>query len=105
MQLLYQSQNVEYRDSFGQDQTIGIEIWGSPHSKRVILMLHNLPCNDSHLHSSHTADRFLKSQAEKALYYINCTILPYLLKPDTEILVLALQAKQQGPALVLPLSA
>lgn len=105
MQLLYKSQNIEYRDSFGQDQIIGIEIWSSSHSKNVILILHDLPGNDPHRHDTHTADGLLKSQAEQALYYIHCTLLPYLLKPDTEVLALVLKPKQQGHALILPLSA
>lgn len=92
MQILYRTNKIEYRDPFGKDQVIGLEIWGKPESKQVILLLFDLPKNYAFLNNKYTPDEFIKLQTKQAVDHMSCTLLPYLIKPDSEIFILVLSS-------------
>ncbi|WP_291428246.1 hypothetical protein [Deinococcus sp.] len=82
----------EYRSHSGEDQLGRVDIWTDVAAARAVLVLRDLP----------------SQEAACALNALNNTVLPYLLRPDTNLLILVLHPGEAGVkarALVLPQSA
>lgn len=92
MQLQWRTQEFEYRDARGVDQFAGVDVWSNASGSHVVLVLRGVPLND----------------ARRALDTLNDCCLPYLVRPDARVLVLALRPADEGGkarALVMPLCA
>lgn len=97
MESLRHGHQFEYRDERGVDRLGTVDVWTSAEGERAVLVLRGLRQAD------------LAAQAREALLTLTYTWLPYLLRPDVRLLVLALRprpdAAAKARALVLPLSA
>ncbi len=92
MHLLRRKHEFEYRDSAGQDQDGIVDIWVGKRGRLNIVVLRNIPIKD----------------AQIALNTLSHILLPYLLNPEAELIVMALYPAEEGEkarAFVLPLSA
>ncbi|CAM3607646.1 hypothetical protein DESA109040_17630 [Deinococcus saxicola] len=92
MHLLRQAHPFEYRTVGGLDAEAHADLWITVSGSRAVLVLSGCPLGD----------------AAAALNTLHHTWLPYLLRPNTQMLVLALHPRREGVkarALVLPLSA
>ncbi|KQR28021.1 hypothetical protein [Deinococcus sp. Leaf326] len=102
MQLLRKAHEIEYRDSQGVDRAAEVDIWASTGGGRVVLVLRNLHA------PVWPAPSGTQAQARAAVRALSHSALPYLIRPDAELLVLVLHPREEGEkarALVLPLSA
>ena len=102
MQLLRKAHEIEYRDSQGVDRAAQVDIWASAGGARVVLVLRDLYAPDWPVRSG------AQAQASAAVRALSHSALPYLIRPDAELLVLVLRPHEEGEkarALVLPLSA
>lgn len=98
MNLTRTNHEIEFRDAEGQDHVINVEVWTDIGRQRAVLVLRDLP-------DIHTE---LLDQASLAVQALLHEWLPYLLRPDAQVLVLALRPRQENQkarAVVLPLSA
>ena len=103
MQLLRKAHEIEYRDSQGVDRAAQVDIWTSAGGGRVVLVLRDLHAPEWPVQGGGA-----QAQARAALSALSHSALPYLTRPDTELLVLVLRPRAEGEkarALVLPLSA
>lgn len=92
MHQLRRHHEFEYRSRSGEDLLGRVDIWTDVAATRAVLVLRDLPVGE----------------AGCALNTLNDTVLPYLLRPDTKLLILALHPAEAGVkarALVLPQSA
>ena len=92
MHQLRRHHEFEYRSRSGEDLLGRVDIWTDVAAARAVLVLRDLPVGE----------------ATCALTALNDTVLPYLLRPDTQLLILALHPGEAGVkarALVLPHSA
>ncbi len=92
MHLLRQAYPFEYRTADGLDAEAEADLWITVSGSRAVLVLHGCPVGD----------------APAAMKTLHHTWLPYLLRPETQMLALALHPHQEGAktrALVPPLSA
>ncbi|MBZ9750963.1 hypothetical protein GO986_11045 [Deinococcus sp. HMF7620] len=92
MHLLRRAHAFEYRAPTGDDRLGTADIWTNAGATRAVVVLQGIPASDS----------------ARALSALHDSALPYLLRPDTRLLVLNLRPRAQGEkarATVLPLSA
>lgn len=92
MYLLRQAHIFEYRTASGLNGEATADLWTTVSGSRAVLVLRGCPVG----------------HASAAMNTLHQTWLPYLLRPDTQMLALALHPGTQGVkarALVLPLSA
>ena len=102
MQLLRKAHEIEYRDSQGVDRAAQVDIWASTGGARVVLVLRDLYAPEWPVRSG------AQAQASAAVRALSHSALPYLIRPDAELLVLVLRPHEEGEkarVLVLPLSA
>ncbi|MCP2015770.1 hypothetical protein L1280_002946 [Deinococcus sp. HSC-46F16] len=97
MQLVRQAHPFEYRDHHGIDRLGSADLWRSKGGDRAVLVLRGLPPGEAEAHGV------------RALWTLDTTLLPYLLRPDVRLNVFVLHREADGAikarALVLPLSA
>ncbi|WP_245616400.1 hypothetical protein [Deinococcus radiopugnans] len=92
MHLLRRGYEFEYRTVGGVNGDAQADLWVTVSGSRAVLVLKGCPVDD----------------APAAIKSLHHTWLPYLLRPDTQMLALALYPRREGikaRALVLPLSA
>ncbi len=103
MQRLWNATEIEYRDCGGLDRTVRIDLWSDLGGLRAVIVLRDLPQQATGWQLS------ARNQARAALQALSHTYLPYLLRPEAQVLVLALHPRVseqvKARALVLPLSA
>lgn len=98
MNLKRSAHEIEFRDQQGQDHALTVDVWTDVGGTRAVLVLRGLK-NFEHDFLAH---------AQAALHTLTQDWLPYLLRPEAQVLVLALRPRQENQkarALVLPLSA
>ncbi|MBZ9715200.1 hypothetical protein [Deinococcus multiflagellatus] len=92
MHLLRRAHEFEYRSGQGRDELGLADIWADAGATRAVVVLRGIP----------------PAEAQSALSALDHSALPYLLRPDTRVLVLTLRPcalGQKARAVVLPLSA
>ncbi|GGL96016.1 hypothetical protein [Deinococcus aerophilus] len=92
MHPLRRAHPFEFRTAHGTDLEITVDVWVNQDSTHAVLVLRGCPLAD----------------AGHALNTLSHTVLPYLLRPEVQLQVLALHPHRNGAkarALVLPLSA
>lgn len=92
MHLLRRAYEFEYRSREGTDRLGTADLWADAGATRAVLVLRSVPTGES----------------QRALGALNHSWLPYLLRPETALMVLSLRpraAGQKARAVVLPLSA
>lgn len=93
MRLIQRAYLAEYRDAAGQDHCTPVDIWLAERGHQAVLVFRDLPD---------------PSQAGRAFHSLAHELLPYLLPPETELVLLALKSGDLGTkprAQVLPPSA
>lgn len=113
MQRHWNATEIEYRDPQGTDRLVQVDLWSDVGGHKAVLVLRDLPTPglwllaEDRLNGSDLAQA-IRPQATAALDVLNRDWLPYLLRPDAQVLVLVLRPREDGEkarALVWPLSA
>ncbi|GAA5502193.1 hypothetical protein Dxin01_01932 [Deinococcus xinjiangensis] len=113
MYRIWNATEIEYRDRLGIDRSVKVDLWTDLGGLRAVLVLRDLPQMDwpqpANMHASAMPTSAMQGQARAALEILTQDWLPYILRPDAQVLVLALHPKEdqseKARALVLPLSA
>lgn len=103
MNLKRSAHEIEFRDGHGQDHTLQVDVWADVGGVRAVLVMRNLHPGELQLH-----DPELLERAQAAFQAMTQDWLPYLLRPEAEVIVLVLRPPQENRkarAVVLPLSA
>lgn len=103
MQRIWAAKPIEYRDHLGIDRIVNVDFWTDIGGQQAILVLRDLPYM-AWSEESHN----LHKQARAALGMLSDEWLPFLLRPNAKVSILALRPRagdEKAHALVLPLSA
>lgn len=104
MQRIWNATTIEYRDQHGVDRLVQVDLWTDVGGMRAVLVLRDL-----HTRNVWLLNDEIRAQGRAALETLSHNWLPYLLRPEAQVLVLALHPREseatKARALVLPLSA